>query len=1093
MSDDSRLEKLLGRYEALRAQKESVPAEELCRDCPELLEEFKRQVRALESVDALLRGAYKTRTLPPAAPAEPEAEVAKAPVVGEDLSAASRYRLLRFHARGGLGEVHVAQDETLHREVALKRLRREHAATHANRRRFLWEAEVTSLLDHPNVAPVHALGQDAENRPFYAMRFIQGETLQEAVRRHYADLPTRDLARQGLALRQLLARFVAVCNTIAYAHSRGILHRDIKPANIVLGAYGETMVLDWGLAKNLKGTVEGLPAAADRSLAPAADTDATELGSVIGTPAYMSPEQAQGLTQRIGTASDIYSLGVTLYYLLTGQIPFQAQDVAELLEKTRRGDLIPVRQRKTDVPPALEAICHKAMALRPEARYPTALRIAEDLEHWLADEPVSAWREPWTVRARRWVGRHRTLVTSAVATIGVATLILASSTVLLTQANERERKQKENAEVNFGLARQAVDHYYTEVSENTLLHEPGMEPLRKKLLESARAFYERFVSDHQDDSSVKAELGRALFRLSKITADIGSLREAISLDQRALTSFVDLSSEFRADVADCQHQLGRLYRLTDQTAEAEAAYDQALALWKTLTAESPTENRYRAALARTWIGLGNEYRLTGRMDSSGQAYGQAIAILRELTAAQPEIPEYQRDLAVTYCNSARVYSHFGQVDRAEHAFGQALILQEKLASSHSSVTQYQNDLARTHFNLATVRKQSGQTGEAESSYRQAEAEWHRLAQAHPSVTEYRVNLATTANNLGNLYRSLGQPAKAEASYSQALTLQEALVREHPGTPVYESEFARLHFNIGAVARATGQSLRARTSYQASLAMREKLARAYPEVLQYQEDLAESQMNLGSFLTTAGESAQARELLEKACAVRADLARRFPDSPEHIIAWGASCVSFAHLLRDRGEEQKSCERYAEAIRLLEPVARNSKRQQQAQEELRKAYSGRATALAKGKRYAEAVRDWDRAIALDKGASPWFRLYRAQARARAGDHAGAEAEAAALGQQTGTADALYQLATVDSLSADAALKDAKLTPSERHNRAEAYALCAMDFLMKAQKAGYFKKLANFKKLKDDAALDPLRPRQAFQKLLAECDKVRHHGPL
>src|SRR5439155_24779418 len=172
---------------------------------------------------------------------------------GGALCTGSRYQVLRFHAQGGLGEVHVARDEELHREVALKRLQTPHASNPRSRRRFLREAAITSRLEHPSIVPVHSMGQDAAGCPFYAMRFVEGQTLQDAIQQfHGPDKTGRTPGQHQLALRQLLSRFVTVCNTVAYAHSRGIVHRDLKPNNIMLGPYGETLVLDWGLAKEMR-------------------------------------------------------------------------------------------------------------------------------------------------------------------------------------------------------------------------------------------------------------------------------------------------------------------------------------------------------------------------------------------------------------------------------------------------------------------------------------------------------------------------------------------------------------------------------------------------------------------------------------------------------------------------------------------------------------------------------------------------------------------------------------------------------------------------------------------------------------------------
>jgi serine/threonine-protein kinase len=173
----------------------------------------------------------------------------KASLAGSPTSSGQRYLILRPHARGGLGEVFVARDGELQREVALKEIHAEQADDPLARWRFVQEAEITGNLEHPGIVPVYGLGQHPDGRPYYAMRFIQGQTLKDAIRRLHEDRPDRDPEEQARTLRQLLGRFVAVCNAVAYAHSRGVLHRDLKPANVLLGKFGETLVVDWGLAK----------------------------------------------------------------------------------------------------------------------------------------------------------------------------------------------------------------------------------------------------------------------------------------------------------------------------------------------------------------------------------------------------------------------------------------------------------------------------------------------------------------------------------------------------------------------------------------------------------------------------------------------------------------------------------------------------------------------------------------------------------------------------------------------------------------------------------------------------------------------------
>jgi formylglycine-generating enzyme required for sulfatase activity len=358
----------------------------------------------------------------------------------------SRYRVLRPQARGGLGEVFVAEDTELHREVALKEIQERHADHLDSRARFLLEAEITGRLEHPGIVPVYGLGLHPDGRPYYAMRLIRGDSLSDAIARFHApDGPSRDPRARNEELRRLLARFVAVCNAIAYAHSRGVLHRDLKPANIMLGPYGETLVVDWGVAKTL-GMVEPSGAPGDALRPATADgTPETRVGNVLGTPAYMPPEQASGQLSRLGPASDVYSLGATLYCLLTGKPPFEGPDVVEILVQVQRGEFLPPRQVLRSVPPALEAICLKAMAHRPEARYAGPLELARDVEHWLADAPVSAYREGWVGPAGRWARRHRPAVAAAGGLLVMAVMALAVSTLLVSHEQEKTEEQRRTA------------------------------------------------------------------------------------------------------------------------------------------------------------------------------------------------------------------------------------------------------------------------------------------------------------------------------------------------------------------------------------------------------------------------------------------------------------------------------------------------------------------------------------------------------------------------------------------------------------------------------------------------------------------------
>ncbi len=296
-----------------------------------------------------------------------------------------RYTLLRLHARGGLGQVWLARDDALGRQVALKEMRPDKAEDPATRARFLREARITGQLEHPGIIPVYELARQGNGRqPFYTMRFVKGRTLTAAARAYHQKRQAGQA--DALELLALLNAFVTVCHTVAYAHARGVIHRDLKGDNVALGDFGEVVVLDWGLAR-VTGYPE--PELAAEAVNPAPEellgTDLTVQGQALGTPAYMAPEQAAGRLDQISPATDVYGLGAILYEILTGEPPFAGSDTHEVLRRVREEEPVPPGRRCPDVPPALEAVCLRALAKRPEDRFAGAGQLAQQVQHWLAE------------------------------------------------------------------------------------------------------------------------------------------------------------------------------------------------------------------------------------------------------------------------------------------------------------------------------------------------------------------------------------------------------------------------------------------------------------------------------------------------------------------------------------------------------------------------------------------------------------------------------------------------------------------------------------------------------------------------------------
>lgn len=355
-----------------------------------------------------------------------------------------RFVVLRPHAQGGLGVVSVALDKELNRHVALKEIRAERSNESASQHRFVQEAEITGQLEHPGIVPVYGLGADNQGRPFYAMRFVEGETLKSGIREFHKHRPRFENLRgqRAVAFRSLLGRLAHVCMAIEYAHSRGVIHRDIKPDNILMGPYGETLVVDWGLAKTI-GAAEPVespsPSTASRPIQLRSESSHTLEGSAVGTPAYMSPEQASGNLNALGPATDVYSLGATLFQILTGKPPISAESVSAVLEKARTGLIDSIQNHWPSAPLPLCAVSKKAMALHPKDRYSSAKYLAEDIENWLADEPVLAYREPLHERMSRVVRKNPTAVS-----VGIV-LLMAMAGLSLVVMSYRARMAREKA------------------------------------------------------------------------------------------------------------------------------------------------------------------------------------------------------------------------------------------------------------------------------------------------------------------------------------------------------------------------------------------------------------------------------------------------------------------------------------------------------------------------------------------------------------------------------------------------------------------------------------------------------------------------
>ena len=634
-----------------------------------------------------------------------------------------------------------------------------------------------------------------------------------------------------------------------------MIHRDIKPANIILGKHGETLVVDWGLAKAV-GRAD--PSVGEQTIAPSSSgSSETMPGSAMGTPAYMSPEQAVGDLDRLSPRSDVYSLGATLYCLLTGKPPFEGEDVGEILRKVERGDFVPPRQLEPPLDAALEAVCLKAMANQPADRYPSCRALADDVERWMADEPVAAWAEPWTRKLSRWLTRHRTGVTGAAAAVLAG--VVGLSAVLAVQARANASLADKNSaltaanakiEARYNLAVEAIKTLHTGVSEDFLLKEDKFKDLRDRLLKSASDFYGKLgdLLGKDTDVASRRALAQSTSELADLTAKVGRFEDALAAHRAVLAAREALAAEpasgalAKVDVGRSLIAVANLLEATSKTDEALACYRRSESL---LAGSAGADPLARAALADCRSRLGRLLSTVGKSADALGAYRQARADQEALAAVPEASTDARRDLADTINRIGLLLWNTGELAAAETAHRKALEIRQELADDNPAVTEFRASLAGSHHNLAIVLSDTNKPAEAEAEFHKALELRQKLADDNPAVTEFRHRLADSHHILGIRLWNTGEPAEAEAEYRKSLELRQKLADDNPAVAEIRSRLAMTHGGLGDLLSNAGKPAEAEAEHRKALAHYQRLVDDNPSVIEFRRGLSFGYLRVAS--------------------------------------------------------------------------------------------------------------------------------------------------------------------------------------------------------------------------------------------------------
>jgi tetratricopeptide (TPR) repeat protein len=681
-----------------------------------------------------------------------------------------------------------------------------------------------------------------------------------------AALSTERSANSPAYFRSLARLGVQVAEALDHAHQQGIVHRDIKPPNLMLDARGKAWVTDFGLAH-----IE-------------TNASLTMTGDLLGTVRYMSPEQALAKRIVVDHRTDIYSLGVTLYELLTLQPVFAGKDRQELLRQIAFEEPRPLRRLNKSIPAELETIVLKAMAKNPAERYATAQELADDLQRFQEDKPIRARRPTVFQRVRKWSRRHKPVVVSGVVSamvllvVGVAGLALSNVRVRHEQLRtnralekaennyQEAQAQRRRAEENVQLALQALDEIYLKIAEQKLPDQLELNEQDQKFLEQVLPFYEKIAKQKADDPHTQLARAKAYLRVGNIYSRLRhrQTEKAEAAVRQAIAMFGELDAEFPTELehahylAISQRDLGILLWETGRAKEMEATFRQAIEIYEKIAFKLPSHQSHELLNVYTRLGILLNEKLA-QPNEAEQIYRQSLVLAEKLVARFPNAPALRSRVIPAQSGLARALRRTGRLQQAEQLYRQVIDSCEKSLSDSPKHSTYRFYFGSSLLELGRILRKTNRRQQAEQAYRRAKDSFEKRLADAPNERGTRFYLGLCFRSLGALLKDTNRRQEAEQAYKRALALHEEVLQQGSDQLWHRGVLTDTLYEFGSLLLATGRLTEAESHYRRSLELREQLIREFPYSSRRSEKVGNARTALAGLLIQMGRKEEAERM------------------------------------------------------------------------------------------------------------------------------------------------------------------------------------------------------------------------------------------